>query len=109
VADPLEPTRRLEVLALRLASFYEFYPNPFMDFFYSQLFEHFFHKGILEEMFAEVTPGVDRNRSTARKDFVRLQATFFEPRLRAAINWLLPLIRKYHHPLPDGYTNIQQV
>ena len=46
--------RRFEVLALRLASFYEFYPNSFTDFFYSQVFEHFFHKGILEQMALEI-------------------------------------------------------
>ncbi len=88
---------------MRLASFYEFYPNSFTDFFYSQVFEHFFHKGILEQMALEVTPGEDRARWAA------IQAAFAEPRLKAAINWLLPLIRKYHHPLPDGFANIQQV
>ncbi len=96
VADSLEPTRRLEILALRLASFYEFYPNIFTDFFYSQVFEHYFHKGILEEMTLE-TPGNGEG----------LQAVFAEPRLKAAINWLLLRVRKYHHPLPDGFENIR--
>jgi GT2 family glycosyltransferase len=96
----LEPVRRLEVLALRLSSFYEFYPNDFLDFFYSQVFEHFFHKGILEQIVLERSPGEECTRHFA------IQAAFAEPHLKAAINWLLPLIRKHQLPLPDGFTRI---
>jgi GT2 family glycosyltransferase len=100
---PPGPIERLEVLALRLASFYEYYPNIFMDFYYSQVFEHFFHKGILEQMAREAAPGKDQARAFA------VQAAFAEPRLKMAINWLLPRIQKYQHPLPEGFAAIERV
>jgi hypothetical protein len=40
---------------------------------------------------------------------IAVQAAFAEPRLKAAINWLLPRIRKYQHPLPEGFANIGRV
>jgi GT2 family glycosyltransferase len=117
----LEPIERLEVLALRLASFYEYHPNMFMDFFYSQVFEHFFHKGILEQMALEACPGKggqntsERQNTSGRQNSsgfyqaIAAQAAFAEPRLKAAINWLLPRIRKYHHPIPEGFASIERV
>ena len=111
----LEPIERLEVLALRLASFYEYHPNIFMDFFYSQVFEHFFHKGILEQMALEACPGEggqntsERQNASDRHRAIAIQAAFAEPRLKAAINWLLPRIRKYQHPLPEGFISIERV
>jgi hypothetical protein len=105
----LEPIERMEVLALRLASFYEYHPNIFMDFFYSQVFEHFFHKGILEQMALEACPCEGGQITSGCDEAITVQAAFAEPRLKAAINWLLPRIRKYQHPLPEGFANIGRV
>lgn len=82
-----------EEIALCLASFYEWLPNPFLDVLYMRVLDYFYYKGLFEGIFSALLP----------TGWNIVYGALVHHLLVQTVTWFVHTALEHRLPLPPGY------